>query len=360
MTDNELPHNVESKVKRVTSVATKTKKALQKAHGLVTLETGSIRGLLAENVRVAHKMYSQKYKLEGASVTDLDNISVRIEQTMEQVVDFMNNSRRWIHLTIDLLISREVAIARDLGEDHESPVLMALLHQTTCQNIVGAIARYLRMSWDELVVEDEKMLSAEAEDQPQQEDVEMEPTEETEDHEEPEDVEMSVADPAEDVEMSVADPAEGQTPAVSEAASRQQNPEDESQQDPDAEDQPQQDPGADDQLQQGLEAAVVHPVMAVNYNRVAIDAVMDVYRSIGHTGTAAILPNPPCTVKTVFYTMVSEIAAQLGQFYTRLEFELLLKVTNSNAALATNTQMHLMHTYVKTERLTHILYTCSS
>ncbi|KAF9969530.1 hypothetical protein BGZ75_002755, partial [Mortierella antarctica] len=183
---------------------------------------------------------------------------------------------------------------------------------TTCQNIVGSIGRYLRMSWNELVVENENIPSPETGDQPQQEDVEMEPTEETEDRPEPE-----------DLEMSVADPAEVQTPEVSQAARRQQHPEDGSQQHPGAEDQPQQDPVAEAEGQQ--QAAEVHPVMAVNHNRVAINAVMDLYRSIGHTGTAAILPNPPCTVKSVFYTMVSEIASEVGQFYTRLEFEMLLK-----------------------------------
>ncbi|KAF9921430.1 hypothetical protein BGZ67_000451, partial [Mortierella alpina] len=74
----------ESKVKRVSSAATNFRKAFNKAHGMVTMETGSVRGLLAKNVRVAHKLYSQKYNIEGASVTDLDNISVRIEQTLEQ------------------------------------------------------------------------------------------------------------------------------------------------------------------------------------------------------------------------------------------------------------------------------------
>ncbi|KAF9929202.1 hypothetical protein BGZ67_006456 [Mortierella alpina] len=99
---------------------------------------------------------------------------------------------------------------------------------------------------------------------------------------------------------------------------------------PGAEDQSQQELGAEDQPQQDPEgqqqAAEVHPVKAVNHNRVAINAVMDLYRIIGHTGTAAVLPNPPCTVKSVFCTMVSEITSELGQFYTRLEFELPLKV----------------------------------
>ncbi|KAF9967645.1 hypothetical protein BGZ70_008772 [Mortierella alpina] len=323
------------KDKRKLGEATKTRDTLKKKHGVVTLETGSIRGLLAENVRVAHKLYSQKHNLDGASVTDLDNISGRIEQTLEQVVDFMNNSRRWIHLTIDLLIAMEVKNAEGLGADHESTVLIALIDPKKCQKIVGRIGIYLRMSWDELVALDEELPPREATDQPQQEDVEIEPTEETEDPPEPEDAEMKPTEEtedlpeSEDVEMSVADPSEARSPEASETGSPQPSSEDESQRDSD--DEGQQDPEAEPEAEpegQHQQDAAVDPSKDHWHERVALDAVMDMYHSLGLMASDAILPKPPCTVNTVYYTMAREIADEIGQFYCRLEFELLLKVND--------------------------------
>ncbi|KAF9945062.1 hypothetical protein BGZ72_001685, partial [Mortierella alpina] len=312
--------DVAPKPKKVLSTATKTKKALQKAHGVVNLETGSVRGLLAKNVLVAHTSYGQKYHLNGAAKSDIDNIATRIEQVLEQVVDYMNNSRRWIHLTIDLLISKEVKRAAELGEDYDSPVLMALLHQGKCQNIVYSIGTYLRMTGGQLAAEDEEMRAITATEQSQQEDVEMDPAEESEDEPRLEDVEMSVAEVAE---------AQSPEPEASETESQRQA---EDQQDAEAEDPPQGDveAAAEDQPQQVVEAeaAEPHPVTTVDHKRVAIDAVMDMYRSIRLPEDAAVLPKPPCTVHDVYCTMVNEIAGGIGQFYTRLEFELLLKVND--------------------------------
>ncbi|CAO3570258.1 unnamed protein product [Mortierella alpina] len=332
------------KNKRNLSEATKTRQTLGKKHGVVTLETGSIRGLLAKNVEVAHNLYGRKYKLDQADEADLVNISVRIEQTLEQVVDFLNNTRRWTHLTIDLLIAKEVEAAEGLGADHESTVLIALINPSKCQAIVGRIGIFLRMSWDELVAWDEKLPPREATDQPQQRDVEMEPTEETEVLPEPEDTEMDPSEETEDlpeqadVEMTVAGLSETHSPEASETGSPQHSSEDESQQGSDDEgpqppeaepedsdDEGQHDPEAEGQHQQG---AAAQGIKARWHERVALDAVMDLYRFMGLTKTDAILPKPPCIVNIVYKTMGREIADEIGQFYCRLEFELLLKVND--------------------------------
>ncbi|KAG0215280.1 hypothetical protein BGX28_000499 [Mortierella sp. GBA30] len=127
------------KAKRTVALVTREKKRLERAHGIVSLETGSIHGVLAKNLHAFHKVQRQHHSLPTvATQYDIALLANSIQYTMIGIVDYLNTSRQWIHLVVDLLIAKEVAARRESDDESDSPILMALLHQRTCQSSVAS------------------------------------------------------------------------------------------------------------------------------------------------------------------------------------------------------------------------------
>ncbi|KAF9556935.1 hypothetical protein EC968_007875 [Mortierella alpina] len=229
------------KKKRTLTTTTRVKMSLKRAHGVVSMETGTIHGLLEKNVAPLRNVQCQRHSLEPLTDTDLMEVTRSIDETLQRVVSYLNNSRRWIHVTLELLIANEVKAKKEAASNRESFTLLALLHQTKCQNIISNIGTNLRKSWDDLVAEEE----------------------------------------------------------VARA----------------------------EQEQQGV-GAEGGSAADFDHRSVARTAVMDLYRCLEFSGGDTALRSPPCTVHDAYNQMVNEIASEFGQFYTKLEFELMCKVND--------------------------------
>ncbi|KAG0205938.1 hypothetical protein BGX28_002530 [Mortierella sp. GBA30] len=138
------------KAMRTVVLVTRQKKRLERAHGIVSLDTWSIHGVLVKNLHAFHKVQRQNHSLPTeATQYDIALLANSIQFTMNGIVDYLNTTRQWIHLVLDLLIAYTHGAAS----------------QRTCQNLVSRIGTLLRMSWDELTREQEEAERREADAQ---------------------------------------------------------------------------------------------------------------------------------------------------------------------------------------------------
>ncbi|KAF9271431.1 hypothetical protein BGZ68_003652, partial [Mortierella alpina] len=166
-----------------------------------------------------------------------------------------------------LLIANEVESKREANSNQENLTLLAILHQTKCQNLVGGIGINLRKSWDDLVAEERAAR-----------------------------LEGSGASGQE--ENSAMDFGQEQEEEKEQGQGQEQGQE-----------------RQDARVRKGSAASFDH-------RAVARRAVIDLYRCLGFSGGDTALPDPPCTIHDAYYQMVNEMASEFGQFYTKLEFEL--------------------------------------
>ena len=124
------PVLLEPKKKRTPTSTTREKMSIKKSHGIVAMETRTIRHLLEKNVGPLRRSQSQHRGLEPVTDIDLVDVAHGIEETLEKATAYLNNSRQWMHLTLELLIATEVKFKREAGSGYESLVLLALLRQT--------------------------------------------------------------------------------------------------------------------------------------------------------------------------------------------------------------------------------------
>ncbi|KAF9342535.1 hypothetical protein BGX26_007329, partial [Mortierella sp. AD094] len=117
-------------------LVTQAKGYMERHHGIVSLETGSLCRLVKRNIDALVQQLRQQQQQH----VNIDNLANGIITLVDELVMHMNRHRRWIHYVLDLYISNPNTPAGDI----------ARLMGTEASTIVYGIGNRLRMTLTEV------------------------------------------------------------------------------------------------------------------------------------------------------------------------------------------------------------------